>query len=112
MTLSTDGSDFDTVLAVYTGTGDNLDSLQLVACDNDSGQDGRESRVSFTAAADTINFLEKWSVRDLLILGLGWSASPLLQKLRRGPAYFTGRSGCLLARDVNCHGKRRAGVDP
>ncbi len=43
--VSTEGSDFDTVLAVYTGPGTDFASLQLVACDNDSGADGKTSRV-------------------------------------------------------------------
>jgi hypothetical protein len=57
LTIDTDGSDFDTVLAVYTGTGDDFASLTNIACDNNSGADGRDSRVSFPATAGTLYFI-------------------------------------------------------
>ncbi len=50
VTLSTDGSDFDTTLGVYVGTAVN--SLATIAGDNDSGE-GTRSLVSFTATAGT-----------------------------------------------------------
>lgn len=55
VSLDSVGSNFDTVLAVYsytdplTGYGD----LVSVACDNDSGPDGRTSQLQFTATAGT-----------------------------------------------------------
>jgi hypothetical protein len=52
--LSTEGSNFDTVLAVYTGPGDQYATLVSTACDNNSGADGQDSRVSFAATANTI----------------------------------------------------------
>jgi hypothetical protein len=52
--LDTDGSTFDTVLAVYTGPGDSFATLVPVACDNNSGLDGKDSRVSFAATQGTI----------------------------------------------------------
>jgi len=52
--IDTDGSTFDTVLAVYTGPGDSFATLVEVACDNNSGSNGRTSRVSFQATAGTI----------------------------------------------------------
>jgi len=45
-TLSTSGSDFDTVLAVYTGN--SLGNLQVIASDDDSGP-GTTSSVTFSA---------------------------------------------------------------
>lgn len=54
LTVSTDGSAFDTVLAVYTGPGTDFESLVPVACDNNSGLDGSDSRVVFAATAGTI----------------------------------------------------------
>jgi hypothetical protein len=48
--LSTEGSAFDTVLAVYTGTA--LNTLSLVAADDDSG-DGASSKLTFAAKAGT-----------------------------------------------------------
>ena len=42
--FSTEGSDFDTVLAVYEGGG--FSSMTQVACDDNSGSDGRTSVVN------------------------------------------------------------------
>ena len=49
-TISTFGSDFDTILAVYTGS--SLGSLQSVVYNDDSGT-GNQSQVSFDAVAGT-----------------------------------------------------------
>lgn len=54
--VSTEGSSFDTVLAVYTGTGTDLQSLKLEACDNDSGV-ARASRVQLNVKAGTLYFV-------------------------------------------------------
>jgi hypothetical protein len=51
MLIDTEGSTFDTVLAVYTGPGTDFASLVSVACDNDSGSNGKWSKVMFTATA-------------------------------------------------------------
>jgi hypothetical protein len=54
VTISTQGSDFDTLLAVYTG--DALNSLVLVAENDDFEEDGRlniDSQVAFEAQAGT-----------------------------------------------------------
>ncbi|MFM8337380.1 MAG: PPC domain-containing protein, partial [Opitutaceae bacterium] len=50
VTIATDGSSFDTLLAVYTGT--KVEALTLVAADDDSGE-GPRSLVTFTAVAGT-----------------------------------------------------------
>jgi hypothetical protein len=55
--IDTDGSNFDTVLAVYTGPGDDFATLVSTACDNNSGLDGQDSRVSFSATAGTIYWI-------------------------------------------------------
>ena len=55
--IDTDGSDFDTVLAVYTGPGTDFASLVPVACDNDHGLDGHDSSVRFNATQGTIYFV-------------------------------------------------------
>ena len=47
VTLETAGSDFDTVVSVYVG--DDLSGLSLIASDDNSGDDGITSRVSFHA---------------------------------------------------------------
>ena len=51
-TFDMSGSSFDTVLAVFTG--DELASLSLVASDDDSGDGGNTSRLSFNAEAGTL----------------------------------------------------------
>jgi len=55
--LDTEGSDFDTVLAVYTGPGTDFESLVPVACDNDSGSNGKTSKTVFQATQDTVYYL-------------------------------------------------------
>ncbi|TYR37211.1 hypothetical protein FY036_00125, partial [Mesorhizobium microcysteis] len=52
MTISTVGSSFDTVLAVYTGN--SVSALTLVASNNDISGTVRESRVTFNATAGTL----------------------------------------------------------
>jgi len=58
--INTDGSDFDTVLAVYVvpaGQPVTYGNLQSVACDNDSGVNGRSSAVAFSASANEICYV-------------------------------------------------------
>jgi hypothetical protein len=58
--ISTDGSDFDTVLAVYvvpSGQSVNYENLQSVACDNDSGVNGRTSAVTFSASPNETYYI-------------------------------------------------------
>ena len=44
--LSTEGSNFDTLLGVFSGPADQgFEALTLLACDNDSGEDGKTSRL-------------------------------------------------------------------
>lgn len=50
VTVHTEGSEFDTLLAVYTGT--TVSALTLRASDDDSGE-GSASRLTFTAVAGT-----------------------------------------------------------
>jgi hypothetical protein len=59
LTLSTDGSNFDTVLAVYVDNGSNqgYSSLVSVACDNNSGADARDSKVVFNVAANKTYYI-------------------------------------------------------
>jgi len=47
--VSTEGSDFDTVLSVYTWEGDAAKPPVLLACDNDGGHDGSSSLLHFSA---------------------------------------------------------------
>ncbi|HBP57172.1 MAG TPA: hypothetical protein DD687_14670, partial [Verrucomicrobiales bacterium] len=57
LTISTDGSDFDTVMGVYTSTGSSFGDLIEITCDNDSGTDGLDSSVTFNASKDTIYYV-------------------------------------------------------
>ena len=53
VTIDTEGSDFDTLLAVYTGG--SVDALTLVASNDDAT--GRQSEVSFTAQVGVIYYI-------------------------------------------------------
>jgi hypothetical protein len=55
--LNTDGSTFDTVLAVYTGAGTTYASLIPVACDDNSGANGLTSALSFPASSGVIYYI-------------------------------------------------------
>ena len=55
--MTTDGSDFDTVIAIYTAEDSDFSNLTEVACDNDSGLDGLDSSVTFDAVANTIYYV-------------------------------------------------------
>jgi hypothetical protein len=53
--VDTNNSDYDTVLAVYTGSA--LNSLALVACDDDTSA-GVQARLSFSATAGTTYYIQ------------------------------------------------------
>jgi hypothetical protein len=55
--ITTDGSNFDTVLAVYIGPGDSYATLTNIACDNNSGANGLTSRVSFKTKPGTTYYI-------------------------------------------------------
>jgi hypothetical protein len=55
--IDTEGSSFDTVLAVYIGPGDSYATLTNVACDNNSGSNGLTSKVIFQATQGTIYWI-------------------------------------------------------
>ena len=55
--LDTDGSNFDTVLAVYIGPGDSYTTLTNIACDNNSGSNGLTSKVMFNATLGEIYWI-------------------------------------------------------
>ena len=58
MYIGTDGSNFDTLVAAYVGPGNTFGTLTNVACDNNSGIDGFDSRISFPATMGTIYFVQ------------------------------------------------------
>ncbi len=55
--MDTNGSDFDTVLAVYTSLTASFDDLVEIACDNNSGTDGLDSRLQFEGSASLTYFV-------------------------------------------------------
>jgi hypothetical protein len=55
--INTDGSSFDTTLGVYVGNGNDFASLVCVACDNNSGTNGKTSAVRFAATAGTTYYI-------------------------------------------------------
>jgi hypothetical protein len=87
LTIDTDGSDFDTVISVYTGTEVDFSSLKVVACDNDSGLDGKDSRVSFSAQGGTLYYIVVDGVRGAkgtAHLNYKLAPPPLLRASRAG----------------------------
>jgi hypothetical protein len=63
--MTTEGSSFDTVLAIYTGPGDDFATLVPHACDNNSGADGRDSRTAFPVTTGTIYWIAVDGVRGV-----------------------------------------------
>jgi hypothetical protein len=55
--VDTTGSTFDTVLGIYTVMPATFALAESVGCDNDSGPDGKSSRVEFNAAAGRIYYV-------------------------------------------------------
>ncbi|MBI4661893.1 MAG: immunoglobulin domain-containing protein [Verrucomicrobia bacterium] len=57
--VSTEGSDFDTVLAAYSGPAPltSFDQLIAVACDNNSGADQKASRIFFPASKGQLYYV-------------------------------------------------------
>jgi len=75
--LNTGGTEFDTILAVYTGTG--YGSLNLVASDDDGAADGLRSRVQFNITSGTRYVVAvdgKAGARGLIHLNWGGGAPP------------------------------------
>jgi hypothetical protein len=60
LTMNTDGSTFDTVMAVYVDNGANAgySSLVSVACDNNSGSNGKTSKVVFNVTANQVYYIQ------------------------------------------------------
>ncbi len=101
VTITTNGSDFDTVLAVYTG--DSVSDLTEVASDDDSGQEV-ESLVTFQAVEGT-NY--KIAVDGFLgeqgniVLDLVQQTTPIANDNFADSATLTGTSANATASNVN-----------
>ena len=72
LTINTNGSSFDTVLGVFTGS--SVSSLTHVASDDDSG-DGFSSLVSLSVSSGTTYFVQvaSWSSGQVGAIALNWS---------------------------------------
>jgi uncharacterized repeat protein (TIGR01451 family) len=57
MEMDTDGSNFKTILGVYTGNGNDFSTLVPVACDIGSGTGGTNSMVTFAVTSNTVYFV-------------------------------------------------------
>ncbi len=55
--LNTDGSTYDTVMAVYQRSAADPTALQLLACDNNSGTNGLTSSLSVPVSAGQTNYI-------------------------------------------------------
>jgi VCBS repeat-containing protein len=55
--VSTEGSNFDTLLAIYTGPGTDFESLKVIASDNNSGKDGITSVASLSVTNGTVYYI-------------------------------------------------------
>ncbi len=96
--IDTSGSNYDTVVAVYTG---GCDSLVNVVCDNDSGDNGA-SRLAFDAAAGTTYIIEVASYfsggGDLSLRVSGTdTVPPIVTALPPGRTYNANQTVELLA---------------
>jgi len=55
--LNTEGSSYDTVVAVFIRSPTNATKLQQLRCDNNSGRDGRDSKLDVSVQAGKTNFI-------------------------------------------------------
>ena len=55
--LTTEGSEFDTVMAIYSGSGTEFASLKVEASDNNSGPDGQDSVATVKVRKNSIYFI-------------------------------------------------------
>jgi hypothetical protein len=58
LTVDTFGSNFDTVMAIYTGPGDSYATLVQVGCNDDISGTNNQSVLTFTAQAGTNYFIQ------------------------------------------------------
>lgn len=91
--MDTNGSDFDTVLAVYTSATASFDDLVEIACDNNSGTDGLDSRLQFEGSSNETYFVVVDGVNaatGVVILNtnvsppMGATVSPTIQSVQSG----------------------------
>jgi len=72
--LNTEGSSYDTVVAVFRRSPTNSTILQLIACDNNNGTNGLTSSLSFPVVAGQTNYIDVDGVNGVSgILQLNYS---------------------------------------
>jgi serine protease len=73
LTVNTNGSSFDTVLGVFTGS--SVSALTNIAIDDDGGDDGSDSLVSLSVSSGTTYFVQvaSWSSSSVGAITLNWS---------------------------------------
>lgn len=95
ISIDTFGSDFDTVLAVYSG--DSLDNLAEVACNDDYSGHGLQSAVQFTPAPGTTYYVQAG--------GYDGAAGNLVVEMAVAPPFCDGQTTNIsdLTWDVNIY---------
>ena len=76
--LNTDGSTYDTLMAVFHRSTTNQQVLELVACDNNSGLDGLDSALSL--------FVRGWTTNYVVVDGVNGAYGTLRYNYRLVPA--------------------------
>jgi hypothetical protein len=101
LTMNTDGSSFDTVLAVYVDNGSNqgYPSLVSVACDNNSGSDGRDSKVVFNVTANRTYYVQIDGVNGAT--GTVYLNYNLASNVNRAPVANTDSGSCRKAGTIS-----------
>ena len=80
LVVSTEGSDIDTVLAVYQAPDNSIFNLELIECDDNGGADGEDSRLEFSANRGEIYYFVVASVGGATgIVELRYNLSPNLR---------------------------------
>ena len=105
MFINTDGSSYDTVIAVFQRNPANYSQLQMLGCDNNSGLDGRDSALSLPVEAGKTNYLMVDGVNGLGgILKLNVS---LVTRASISPVAFVNRAARIR---VNTHANARFSI--
>jgi hypothetical protein len=109
--LNTDGSSYDTVMAVFRRSATNASVLELLACDNDNGSNGKTSSVSVPVEVGKTNYILVDGVNGASgILQLNYSlvTSTAIKLLGVTPA---GASHLQVTGRTNLHFTIQASVD-
>ena len=98
--LSTEGSDFDTILAAYTATDpNNFATFVSQACDNNSGTNGKTSIINFSVTGGTTYYIVVDGVngaKGTVVLSNSLAIAPVIT------AQPTGTPGSWLGQGLVC----------